>query len=102
MTDLIKRNYRRRMLWFYINVITWCISMAFTVFAIVTKMPGIIQFGALLITAAIAAPSLICNADSVNLPWVVKKRQLNAIKQFQKADFEDLKFSVPLKEYFEI
>lgn len=102
MANLIKRSYRRRMFWFSLHVLFFLISLSLTCFVIMSEKSGIIQIAGLLITAAIAAPIILRNADDISLPWVIKKRQADAIEQFKKTEFEELCCSVPLHEYFEI
>lgn len=100
MCDLINKNYRRRMFWFFLNVLIFIASISFTVFAIITKMPGVIQFVSLLMTAITALPQILLNADDVKFPWVVKKRQSDVLHAHSERDFAELINSVPMAEYF--
>lgn len=99
MSELIKKTYRRRM-----NILLVNIAIMFS------SIPATIQFSfSYLFTTLFVAVYLIVLFlyylgvdDNNDLPWAIKKRQARALNDFQKADFDQLKFSVPLKEYFQV
>lgn len=100
MSDLIKRNYRRRMFWFclYLFVVLSYCSLLF--FIETNNAEKLLSF---LIATVIVVPPLLhyMGTDSEpNFPWSIKKRQTKALSQFSKVEFDELICSVPLKEYF--
>lgn len=102
MTDLIKRNYRRRMSWYVIGILGSVASIVFFLFAITTQMPAIVQnlaFFAMLAVVALPA-KVISNAYCPTYPWVIKKVQLGAIKELKDANFEEIEENIHLWEYF--
>ncbi len=97
MSDLIKKNYRRRMFWFFarIFVVILCFEPFFcSQFSWVKALE-------IVILVFVVLQSLDLYHDS-NWPWSIKTRQAKALSQFSKADFEELICSVPLKEYFNV
>jgi len=102
MLNLIKSNYRRRMFWF--------------VFAIIALVPGIVLIVSPtlsidsvwgVISVMVLPTSLIIlifhySIDGDNFPWQLRKRELKALWEGRKTNFEELICSVPLKKYFEI
>lgn len=101
MVYLIKRNYRRRMVYFCFNLITILIPVIVLYWL---KLSGPREFGVMLVTIMFFIRVIyIYFADDEyhdNLPWSIKKRQNKLLIANKKSDFEELRFCVPLREYF--
>jgi hypothetical protein len=105
MVDLIKANYRRRMIGFLVNMVVIFIAIIL-VFLIKPSdnFMGFLQ-GISLIVAVLALVRMLLvyysTDNQSDFPWSIRKRQMFALQETikAKADFEDLGSSVPLQEY---
>ena len=102
MVNLINASYRRRMIIFVVNIAVVLISAVF-LFSYVLKpeMPDLKIILALPVFVVSAGNLVYCIEEEKD-PWFVKKAQIKALKEQSdaKADFEDLRCNVPLREYF--
>jgi len=105
MIDLIKRNYRRRMLCLGLKMVLIIAGFSTIYVAKITEIyflflpgDGLLVIG--ILSIALANYKLL-GFESTS-PWKLKKIQADVIDQHAKDDFEDLINSVPLKEYFKI
>jgi multidrug transporter EmrE-like cation transporter len=109
MKNLIMQNYRRRMRNFILSLISVIIPIVFFIYFKNTIRDEEIKLTYQILTAMVAilfaARMLFVykSKDDVNdLPWSVRNRQLDSLQNCIKdGSFEDLKFSVPLQEYFD-
>lgn len=97
MSDLIKRNYRRRMFWFFMRI--FVIILCFEPF--LCSQFFWVKALEIAILVFVVLQSLNLYHDS-NWPWTIKKNQAKALNQFSEAEFDELICSVPLKEYFNV
>jgi len=105
MKNLIMQNYRRRMMFFILNLLVFPI-IAFICIYFEEELT--INTGLIMSIIGIAAFSrffvrYILRPDGDNFfPWSIKKRQIKTMEQMVKgnANFEELKDYVQLNEYF--
>ena len=128
MVSLINANYRRRMLYFWGNVVILVISimMIYYNLFIVEHIPTTevnavlhamlrpalqrILFWSLVLAAAFFRVFIVYalksddDENGSSFPWSIKKDQMTSLRQHAEAkgDFEDLRCHVPLHEYFEM
>jgi len=103
MVDLIKRSYRRRMFYFCLNLLSILIPVIPLYWV---KLSSPREFGAMvaMIVFIIRVIYIYFASDEYrdNLPWSIKKRQYKLLIANWKLDLEELRFCLPLWEYFHI
>ncbi|MEI6529633.1 MAG: hypothetical protein WCN88_04570 [Candidatus Falkowbacteria bacterium] len=101
MCDKIKKSYRRRMLKFVI-----LLTMATTPIAVICVgevFKGSSIFFGTFAVVMIIAMIIIYFPDHGNVfPWTIKKNHAQTLEDFSKSDFEQLRHSIVLREYFEV
>ncbi len=104
MFNLINASYRRKMVIFVINIVVVVISAIILInnFGYFEpKMHGL-NIMIPIVIFGFSLGRILVYAFEKGLPWSMKKDQIKALKEQSdaKADFEDLRFNVPLHEYF--
>lgn len=111
MIDLIKRNYRRRNAGLCFDIVLILLGICCLLLTMINESKISENLIGILIVTFIAfifigLIHMVSYALSFGLdhetPRGIKKRQLKALEENKKADFEELIHCVPLKEYFEI
>ncbi|MFZ4632519.1 MAG: hypothetical protein ACOYL8_04980 [Patescibacteria group bacterium] len=106
MIDLIKRNYRRRMKYFFIELAIIIVGLIFFATVASRRVEGlgaIEGFGAIVLIVIGVVFMVFANRPfgyDMASPWKIKKIQTETLNQYSKLDFEELERSVPLHEYF--
>ena len=108
MVNLIISNYRRRLLYLYINLILAIVPALIIVFyrdsSLVVMWCGVIcvlASGYGFVKYAIHPNTF---DDTPSLPWTIKKWQMKALRELAegKQDFAELRRCPALHEYFEM
>jgi len=101
MIDLIKKNYRRRITFFILNLMLALTGLILIPCGKIDTIIGMFCFltGVVLIIFA-KRPFYQENLT----PWAIKEDQFKALEEqySANANFDELIYCVPLKEYFEI
>jgi hypothetical protein len=100
MINLIKSNYRRRMFYFFLNLLVLAISFYLVQFFFADNYSIENPFTAIFVSLVLLASLGIFLFNSY--PWNIKKRQKKALNECTKRDasFDDLRNSPCLHEYF--
>jgi hypothetical protein len=103
MCDLIKRNYRRRMFWFSMNLVAIIATIFGSAFANTegSNRPLFLLIAVILLLIYVRN-YLVDDDEGSKLPWKIKKAQAKALNEFKNAGFAEMDSSVVLKEYFEV
>lgn len=100
MCDKIKKSYRRRM-WKFSVLLTMA-TTPIVVICIGEVFKGSNIFLGMFAAVMIITMILIYFPDRGNVfPWTIKKNQVQTLDDYSKSDFEELRRSVVLREYFE-
>ena len=104
MTDLIKKNYRRRMGNLFLNIVALVVPLSLflghsPVFA---ERPYMLPFSFIISLISGLRFLFVYCLDGPKFPWQIKKSQATALREVVsgKGDFEQLGSRVPLGEYF--
>lgn len=101
MCDKIKKSYRRRM-WKFSILLTMT-TTPIVVICIGEVFKGSNIFLGMFAAVMIIAMILMYFPDHGNVfPWTIKKNQVQTLEDFSKSDFDKLRCSVVLREYFEV
>jgi hypothetical protein len=119
MINLIKANYRRRMSYFFANIlaVTFILTTLITLANFGIRHSGVALFSLVVVFSIIFRMLFVYivgvgKDNSINFlftgslfyfPWNIKRRQMKALNEAisVKANFEDLGNSAFLREYFD-
>jgi hypothetical protein len=106
LCELVKANYRRRMFWFWVQVLVMVICLACLSYLVLNDLKSdmIALISVVGIIATILSMShLYLSAFSLGFPWKVKREQSETLEEIWKTvDFEDLRGYVYLNEYLRV
>lgn len=106
MKSLIMQSYRRRMITFYVNIAGF-IPGIYSIFVFTsfsqTHMGTYLLVALLAVVCASRLITVYFESDATpRFPWQIKEQQLNIVLNHysNSARFEELKYCVPLQEFF--
>ena len=105
LCELIKRNYRRRMTWFWLQFFTLVACLCGVISHFITGSMHTIATISIIGSVALIvnASRLYMSVFSSGFPWKIKQDQADTLEQIWKeVDFEDLRGYVRLNEYTEV